>query len=295
MALVCRLELCILLNNQTDDETDRGNCVSNKQETSRDRGVDKQGSERFYLFPCLLPIVSWNEIAQYWLTAADADPDRQSAVYRGYRFRSQSGFFPPGLFPGLLARCRLSRPGVVRPERTWKNCIVLSFGTRTKVMLRIDPREGDAVLDVVGTAPAAEDLFVGAAKGQASVVIWTTHLVKMFLRGSYPQLGLDEFFLCPSAECHARKVANGNRKADGGGGEGETFDPCRSYYHGDEFPAVPKSGKRYRGNHNCEADGCWRHLGVGHKIETMVPKITKRGLLCTNCRREARFALRDCL
>jgi hypothetical protein len=111
-----------------------------------------------------------------------------------------------------------------------------------------------------------------------------THLVKMFLRRAYPQLETDEYFLCPSAECHSAEVDENDTE----------FYPCRSSFKGTEFSAVPQSGKRYKGDHSCEADGCWGQLGVGHKIERMKPicAATEHALFCTTCRREARFALR---
>jgi len=310
MSLVCRLELCVLYNQKYEGENGSSNDEYDAQETSNDIGkhdaskggdiqsnIYKEDSKCFYLFPCLLPPSTLNETSRYWPAMASVESHHQSTssslVYRGYRFRSRSGFFPPGLFPGLLARCRLLQSGVMLSERMWKNCAVLLFGSHTRVMLRIDLREGDAVLDVVGAAPSAEGLFVGAAKGQASIVIWMTHLIKMFVRKSYPQLAIDECFLCPSAECHALNVTNVKKGANKDSAEEELFNPCRSYYSGVEFPALPKSGKRYKGDHNCEADGCWSQLGVGHKIETMIPKITKYGLHCSNCQREAHFALRS--
>ncbi len=279
MSLVCHLELCIRYENEIDE--DRRNCEDANDEKS---GVS-------YLFPCLLPMVTACELSQHWPGMQQAQNHKHQEmplIYRGYRFRSRNGFFPPGLFPGLLARCRLLRSGVLSPQRMWKNCAVLVFGGHTRVMLRIDLCEGEAaILDVVGVARTAEELFVGAAKGQASVVIWMTHLVKMFLRRSYPQLEADEFFLSPFAECHKTPETH---KTDN---ETELFHPCRSCFNGTEFLAMPKSGKKYKGDHCCEADGCWSQLGVGHKIETMKALVTtEHGLFCSVAKKVVRFELR---
>jgi hypothetical protein len=315
MSLVCRLELCIRYNNDKDCETNDDSddeCKVEEQGTPHDSQDEGSSHESIgeapgvtYLFPCLLPPATASELAKHWPPAMQQEPSlSESLVYRGHRFRSRNGFFPPGLFPGLLARCRLLRSGILSSERMWKNCAVLWFGNHTRVLLRIDlSSEGEiennnAILDVMGAAPTAEGLFIGGAKGQASAVVWVVHLVKMFLRRSYPQLETDEFFLCPSAECHAINAnALHEKKPDDNDNDNdeEVFHPCRSCYNGTEFPAMPQSGKRYKGDHSCEADGCWSQLGVGHKIEQMKPKATteQHGLLrCTNCRREARFALR---
>ena len=299
MSLVCSLELCIRYEenlskeiNERDEskvhedvETEPGNCES----ISEKSGIS-------YLFPCLLPMVTTSGLAQHWPGMQQTQNHLQQSmplVYRGHRFRSRNGFFPPGLFPGLLARCRLLRSGVLSPERMWKNCAILVFGNHTKVMLRIDlcECENTAILDVVGVAPTAEELFVGAAKGQASVVIWMTHLVKRFLRRSYPQLETNEFFLSPFAECH--EMPRVDESLTGDGDQELLFRPCISYFSGTEFPVAPKSGKQYKGDHSCEADGCWSQLGVGHKIETMKPKATaKDELFCSVAQKHVRFELR---
>jgi len=302
MSLVCCLELCIRYQNHkthetNDDRAAQANvpmAINDVQNGNNSGAYDSDVIS--YLFPCLLPQAISHEIAEHWPTAQTDPSPALSLVYRGYRFRSRSGFFPPGLFPGLLARCRLLRTGVMSPERMWKNCAVLVFGPCLRVVLRIE----DAVLDIVGAGPTAEDLFVGAAKGQASVVIWMTHLVKMFLRRSYPQLTMDESFLCPSPECNALHNENNDRGTSATcktANENDTaterfFLPCKSYYRGSEFSAVPKSGKLYQGDHNCEADGCWSQLGPGHKIETMIPKATNDGHVCRNCWRELGLRLR---
>jgi len=340
MSLVCCLELCILYNGYQNESggnlSDDGKpytqeTITDTKADSNDRGINNnngsvcvcEDSNCYYLFPCLLPLATANEISRFWPTGILEDDQKHeqttsvylssstsSLVYRGYRFRSRSGFFPPGLFPGLLARCRFLRRGVMSSERMWKNCAVLVFRSRntkscgaiitTRVMLRIDLR--DAMLDIVGVAaPTAEDLFVGAAKGQASVVIWMTHVVKMFLRKSYPQLVIDESFLCPSAKCHTITMMNSSKSSTQRDESGrktchpeDDFDPCRFYYSGTEFPAVPQSGKQYRGDHCCEADGCWSQLGLGHKLEKMKPKVNdNQRQHCVNCKRYAEFALRS--
>ena len=286
MSLVCRLELCIRYEKNHGEGTK--DCEDSNEDALSHPASDEESAVT-YLFPCLLPMVSASELTPHWPGMQNAQNHLQQSmplVYRGYRFRSRNGFFPPGLFPGLLARCRLLRSGVLCPERMWKNCAVLVFGEHTRAMLRIDLCEGEnAILDVVGVAPTAEELFVGAAKGQASVVIWMTHLVKMFLRRSYPQLETDEFFLSPFAECHEIP-----QEIDI---ETEAFHPCQSYFHGTEFAATPKSGKQYKGDHCCEADGCWSQLGVGHKTEAMKPQATTEyGLFCNIVKKVVHFELR---
>ncbi len=293
MSLVCSLELCIRYGNQHSEEKRDLNERNEVVDNASQEDIDHRHGES-YLFPCLLPMVSAIDLSRHWPAMQPAQDHEQTSmpfVYRGYRFRSRNGFFPPGLFPGLLSRCRLLRTGVLSPERMWKNCAVLVFGKHTRVMLRIDLCEGEnAMLDVVGVAPTAEELFVGAAKGQASVVIWMTHLVKMFLRRSYPQLETDEFFLSPFAECHKIPLVHENHACEV---ETEDFHPCRDCFHGTEFFAVPKSGMRYKGNHSCEADGCWSQLGIGHKIERMTPQAKSEDeLFCSVVKKKVCFELR---
>ena len=52
------------------------------------------------------------------------------------------------------------------------------------------------LVDVLAAAPEAARLFVGAAKGQASVVVWLAHVFRAFVRTSYARLDFDEAWLC---------------------------------------------------------------------------------------------------
>ena len=124
----------------------------------------------------------------------------------------------------------------------------------------------------------AEALFVGAAKGQASVVVWLAHLVRNFLRRAYAQLRFDEAWLCPSPR----------PTPDPGRGSAA---PSRCAYVGTLFAVSPR--KRPASEHVCEAEGCWHFLGQGHKRETM-RHIDEQPEppVCVQCGTEARFALR---
>lgn len=259
MSLVCRLELCIPYSYYNT--------------------VDKSDSREHYLFPCLLPPATTQEVAQHWPTEKSffQPPASPPMVFRGHRFKARNGFLPPGLFPALLARCRHLPRGVMDASRMWKNCAVLLFGTKTRVILGIDLEA--ALIDVIAAAPTTEDIFLGGAKGQASATIWMAHVINVFLRKSYPQLFFEEAFLCPSPECHKPAIT----------GIGEEYRVSRSYC-GTEFPVKPV--KIYRGEHNCEADGCWNQLGLGHKLETLVLK-DENHRICGNCKKSARFALRS--
>mmetsp|Transcript_35665 Transcript_35665/g.72943 ORF Transcript_35665/g.72943 Transcript_35665/m.72943 type:complete len:1176 (+) Transcript_35665:88-3615(+) len=236
MELLCGLELCVPL-----DETS-------------------------FLFPCLLPHLSpcIELLDEGFLNISDV-----SAV-RGHRFRESSGFIPPGLFLGLVARLfqRLA-PGTMEPTRMWKDCAVLFLNNKsTRVLLRCDLDE--SIIDVVGMAPSSEQIFVGAAKGQASIVIWIVHLIKMFLR-NYSQLKFDEAWLCTNPECHASR--------DG-----------RYSYHGSEFPLLSRATSKKSKAHDCDAEGCQRFLGVGHSLDMMQLSCHEP---CTTCGKSQVFRLRD--
>ena len=152
MALVCKLELCI-------------------------PHVEAAPGTVAYLFPCLLPAATASDLAAHWPSCAPsgstAATSSTAPVVRGHRFRAASGFLPPGLFPGLIARLvRLNgrcSPGdpedCTHSSRVWCDAAVLAF-REARVLLRIDLRE--ATLDIVAAAPADEHHFVGAAKGQVS-------------------------------------------------------------------------------------------------------------------------------
>ena len=174
-----------------------------------------------YMFPCLLPAAG---PALRW-------PGPGARVFRGHRFRFD--FLPPGLFPGFLAKLRLLPPGASRAEDLWSDAAVLSFGAAT-VLVRRRPES----VDVLAAAPEAARLFVGAAKGQASVVVWLAHVFRAFVRTSYARLDFDEAWLCGGC------LANGE---DAG-----------------EFPL---DVARPRSPHDCAACGCFYQLGTGHARE----------------------------
>ena len=151
---------------------------------------------------------------------------------------------------------------------------MLLFG-KARVLLRLD--EPNATLDIVAAAPTAEALFVGAAKGQASVVVWLVHLIQSFLRRSYAQLAFDEHWLCGSPACHGLTHA--------------TDDARFGVYVGTEFAVEPC--RRHRGEHVCESEGCWHFLGTAHKHEPMRRKCDDvEKSTCAVCGQLSRNALR---
>ncbi|KAL7492578.1 hypothetical protein ACHAWT_001866 [Skeletonema menzelii] len=238
MELLCGLELCVPLEKKS------------------------------FLFPCLLPpLPSIDLLGDGYLNFKHA-----SSAVRGHRFRESSGFIPPGLFLGLVARLfQILAPGVMHPTRMWKDCTVLFLNNAaTRILLRCDLDR--SVIDVVGFASSPEQLFVGAAKGQASAVIWIVHLIKMFLR-NYSQLKFDEAWMCTNPECHGSR-----------GG--------RYYYQGSEFPLLPKATRRNNKSHDCNAEGCQRFLGVGHSLDVMQLSC-QSSALCTTCGKSQVFRLRD--
>ena len=239
MELLCGLELCVPLN------------------------------ESSFLFPCLLPNLSTSVelFDETYLNGSNI------STVRGHRFRETSGFIPPGLFLGLVARLfqRLA-PGTMHQSRMWKDHVVLFVNNKsTRVLLRCDLDE--AVIDIVGFAPSSELLFVGAAKGQASIVIWLVHLIKMFLQ-NYSQLKFDEFWLCTNPECHSIR--------DG-----------RCAYHGSEFRLSSSGTDRKNKTHDCNVEGCHRFLGVGHSLELMHLSCQSGPALCKSCGMRQVFRLRD--
>ena len=252
MSLVCGLELCIPNDKPSPD------------------GV--RPPEPAYLFPCLLPAATVDELASHWPA-----PDGLSSAkleLRGHRFRACGGFLPPGFFPGLLARLRHLPEGAVEASRMWKDCAVLVFGS-ARVLLRID--QPDATLDIVAAAPTAEALLVGASKGQNSIVVWLVHLIQMLLRRGYAQLTFNEAWLCSSAACHGLTKS----KDDDGFG----------VYVGTLFDVEP--AKRYRGEHICEHEGCWHFLGKAHALEPMRRKTdTIEARTCRTCGKHQTNALR---
>ena len=151
----------------------------------------------------------------------------------------------------------------------WKDCAVLFLNNKsTRVLLRCDLDE--SIIDVVGMAPSSEQIFVGAAKGQASIVIWIVHLIKMFLR-NYSQLKFDEAWLCTNPECHVSR--------DG-----------RYSYHGSEFPLLSRATSKNSKAHDCDAEGCQRFLGVGHSLDLMQLSCHEP---CTTCGKSQVFRLRE--
>ena len=190
------------------------------------------GGEPAYLFPCLLPSATPDDLAAYWPAAeanAAAKASGEPLVVRGHRFRASGGFMPPGLFPGLLARLRHLPKGCIVPEQLWSNAAVLAFPNASRVLLRADVAA--ATVEVVAAAPKADGLFVGAAMGQASVIVWLGHLVRTFLQG-YEMVPFEEAWLCPNPECHV----------GGGACCATSFDLEVGGFRGSE--------------HKCENEGC---------------------------------------
>jgi Ran GTPase-activating protein (RanGAP) involved in mRNA processing and transport/GTPase SAR1 family protein len=245
MSLLCGLEICVPLS--SDDEMT-------------------------YLFPCLLPPLSKLSNANVSFNSTLSP----STAIRGHRFCETSGFVPPGLFPGLMARIyRNTATNVMHPLRTWKDHAILLFNNNaTQVLLKFNI--DTAALDVVGWASEKESLFVGAAKGQACVITWVVHWIKMYLR-SYTQLKFHESWLCPNPACHGIEM------------NATTCVP--SHYSGSEFVLHSKSHAQ-RLSHDCNVEGCWRFLGNGHALESM--QLCSNGTdVCQTCNSEPTFMLRD--
>lgn len=252
MALVCKLELCL-------------------------RYPDPSGTAApAYLFPCLLPEASQEDLAEQWPFAPGSTATSAPPVVRGHRLRATSGFLPPGLFPTLVARLMRLKDECVDPLRLWSNAAVVCFHD-ARVLFRLDLDQ--ATLDVVVAAPADGAHFVGAAKGQAPILTWMMHLVKGFLRRAYERIVFDEFWLCPSPECHG--VTQGGATAEG-----------RGVFTGSLFALNPGPRKaRKIAEHFCEHEGCWHQLGQGHKLEPM-QLCDGEGQVCRSCQRVADFSLR---
>eukprot|EP00956_Cyclotella_meneghiniana_P013380 scaffold19295_cov36-Cyclotella_meneghiniana.AAC.3 len=244
MSLLCHLEICVALQGK--------------------------GHDLSYLFPCLLPpLTSSSELLTF-------SKPRTSTAIRGHRFREVSGFIPPGLFVGLLSRMyHKLKSGTMDPLRMWRDHALLMFNNnKTQVLLKFNSEE--ATLDVVGWASEKEDLFVGAAKGQQSVVIWIVHLIKIYLR-SYVAVTFQESWLCPNPSCHG--IDNSLC----------TAVPCD--YVGSEFLLSPSKHARHL-SHDCDVEGCWRFLGGGHSLESM--KLLPGSIdVCQTCKSEPVFMLRD--
>ncbi|KAL7482320.1 hypothetical protein ACHAW6_007991 [Cyclotella cf. meneghiniana] len=259
MSLLCGLELCVPLE-------------SNQQYTASLANTCT-GSVA-YLFPCLLPpLKTLSELSNRSTTTSC----HVNAI-RGHRLREVSGFLPPGLFVGLLARMyQKMKRGVMHPLRMWRDHAVLVFNNNaTHVLLKLNL--DNAIIDVVGWAPENEQLFVGAAKGQACVVFWIVHLIKMFLR-SYPQLKFHESWFCPNPRCHGMVGDESNYVSV----------PCE--YGGSEFVLSPSMRARHV-SHDCDVEGCWRFLGTGHSLERMKlhPDCIE---VCQQCACKPVFTLRD--
>jgi len=151
MSLLCGLELCVPLESNQQ-------CTASLANTST-------GSVA-YLFPCLLPpLRTLSELSNHKLTMSN-----HGNAICGHRFREVSDFLPPGLFVGLLARMyQKMKSGVMHPLRMWRDHALLVFNNdATHILLKLNL--DNAIIDVVGWAPDNEQLFVGAAKGQACVV-----------------------------------------------------------------------------------------------------------------------------
>lgn len=242
--LMCRLELCVPL-------------------------CKKKNS---FLFPCLLPYLSSNkELLHEGLLK-----NSNLSVVRGHRFRESNGFIPPGLFLGIVARLfQKLAPGVMHPTRMWKDHVVLCVNNEvTRILIKCNLDE--SIIDVVAFAPSPELLFVGAAKGQASIVIWIVHLLKIFMR-NYSQLKFGESWMCTNSRCH--RILGG-----------------RYSYQGSEFPVLSRDTQRTNKAHDCNTEGCWRFLGVGHSVGAMQLSwsgLSGSTLCCEACGKSQVFTLRD--
>ena len=246
MDLLCDLEMCVRLNN---------------------RGTEMPATR--FLFPCLLPDL---ESLQDLRSQGVLDSVFMSSVsaIRGQRFKEITGFLPPGLFAGLLARMyRGMSPGTVDGQRIWKNCAVLTVKTGLRVIIKCD--SSTRITEIVAYSVNNESLFVGAAKGQASIVVWLAHLVRVYLKG-YTQLHFDECLLCPSLQCYGVNRAQ----------EFHSFS-------GAEYSLTRGSMSK---NHCCISEGCFRFVGKGHQIDK--PRLCDENLArCPFCNNVPVFSLRE--
>ena len=243
MDLLCDLEMCVRLKN----------------------GGAETLTTRF-LFPCLLPALESLQDLH-----SQGFPDDVSAI-RGQRFKEITGILlPPGLFVGLLARMyRRMSPGTFDCQRMWKNCAVLTIKTGLRVIIKCD--SPNRIIEIVAYAVNKESLFVGAAKGQASIVVWLAHLVRVYLKG-YTQLHFDECMLCPSLQCHGMNRA------------------CRGIhcFSGAEYRLTPSRLVR---DHCCISEGCFRFIGKGHQIDK--PRLCEDNLAkCSFCNSVPVFSIRE--
>jgi len=242
MQLLCGLELCVQVKESVPESIS-------------------------YLFPCLLPpLASDLELAGHLSMGEVEEP-----VVRCHRFREFSDFIPPGLFVGLLARlCQKLESEFMHPSRMWKDAAILFINKSTRVLLCCDIDR--ATFDVIGIAADKEQLFVGVAKGQANVVTWIVHLIKIFLR-SYSQLSFVETWLCPSLEC--------NRIVDG-----------KVECIGSEF-ILGLAEPWQHDDHDCDIEGCYRFLGTGHNVGRMKVRREECSRICINCQKKPIYKLRE--
>ena len=256
MELLCRLELCAQV-------------------------VDSSfPASTSYLFPCLLPSLMITSPSELGDSIMGEYSSTQPAI-RGHRFRESSGFIPPGLFVGLLARLyQKLEKGTMHPSTMWKDHAVLVVNKTIHALVRCDVDH--ATIDVVAFATDNEQLFVGAAKGQASIVIWLAHLIKMYLR-NYSALTFEEAWLCPNPMCH-----------------GFDDDINVAYeYTGSDFILSPTKSSGTQ--HDCNVEGCWRFLGSGHNLEPVkltsqvriCPYPAECSNVCQTCNKEPIFSLRE--
>jgi len=242
MQLLCGLELCVQVKESVSESVS-------------------------YLFPCLLPpLASDLELAGHLSIGEVEEP-----VIRCHRFREFSDFIPPGLFVGLLARLyQKLESGVMHPSRMWKDAAILVINKSTRVLLSCDIER--ATFDVIALAPDKEQLFVGVAKGQANVLTWIVHLIKIFLR-SYSQLSFVETWLCPSLEC--------NRVVDG-----------KVECLGSEFILGLAEEPKHH-DHDCDIEGCYRFLGTGHNVGRMKVRREECSRICIKCQKKPVYKLRE--
>ena len=242
MKILCRLELCVQI-------------------------VDSSAvAEIVFLFPCLLPTLpSPSDL----VTHLNMNEYTTNPTVRGHRFRESSGFIPPGLFVGLLTRLyQKLGVGIMNLSFVWKDTCILTVNRTTHVVLRCDIVT--AIIDIIGIATDNDQLFVGAAKGQASIVIWVRHMTKQYLR-SYSQLSFEEALLCTNPQCH--------------------FNATSYSYKGSIFRLASTSNSNHD-SHDCNVEGCWRFLGCGHSLEPM--KLQRDCLsVCQTCKKKPVFTLRD--
>ena len=94
MALVCRLELCV----PTSSLAAGADGAAADGAAADGATADASSAPPAYLFPCLLPAATGEDVSQHWPLGGGGAAELPSSsaasklVYRGHRFRASLGF-----------------------------------------------------------------------------------------------------------------------------------------------------------------------------------------------------------